>query len=120
MTGPKRHGTGHALVKTMSAVELEEAEKLSADEILEVCRADVSLWRTAADTAMSPAISPAWPAIRKRTMQVIKRTVNNNNEIQIFECLLTFNKHILKTNFFQPTKVGLKSGHVQGQQWLTS
>ena len=31
--------------------------------------------------------------------------MNNNNEIQIFECLLTFNKHILKTNFFQPTKV---------------
>lgn len=37
MPGPKRYGTGNALVKTMSAVELEEAEKLTADEISEVC-----------------------------------------------------------------------------------
>jgi len=69
----KRYGTGKSLVKTMSAVELEEAERLSTQEISEL----------------------------------IKRTVNNSNEVQIFECLLTFNKHILKTNFFQPTKVAL-------------
>jgi NAD-specific glutamate dehydrogenase len=37
--------------------------------------------------------------------QLIKRTVNNANEGQIWECMLTFNQHILKTNFFQPTKV---------------
>eukprot|EP01136_Pigoraptor_vietnamica_P010540 Opistho-1_new@48279 len=37
----------------------------------------------------------------------IKATVLNPKEYMVFECFLTFNKHILKTNFFQPTKVAL-------------
>lgn len=45
--------------------------------------------------------------------QTIKKTVQNAHELmvletnQIFESYLTFNKHVLKTNFYQPTKVAL-------------
>ncbi|KAJ3083608.1 NAD-dependent glutamate dehydrogenase [Quaeritorhiza haematococci] len=37
----------------------------------------------------------------------IKKTVTNNHELMIFESYLTFNRHVLKTNFYQPTKVAL-------------
>ncbi len=37
----------------------------------------------------------------------IKKTVQNNHEFMIFESFVTFNKHVLKTNFYQPTKVAL-------------
>lgn len=39
--------------------------------------------------------------------ELIKRTCTNENEQKIFECFLTFNKHILKTNFFTTTKVAI-------------
>lgn len=38
---------------------------------------------------------------------VIKRAISNPKEYQIFEVMHTFNKHILKTNFYQPTKVAM-------------
>ncbi|CAG8485883.1 5697_t:CDS:2 [Paraglomus brasilianum] len=37
----------------------------------------------------------------------IKRTTSNTHEFMVFESFLTFNKHVLKTNFYQPTKVAL-------------
>ncbi|EIN12308.1 NAD-specific glutamate dehydrogenase [Punctularia strigosozonata HHB-11173 SS5] len=37
----------------------------------------------------------------------IRRTVPNKNDLQVLEAFLIFNKHILKTNFYQPTKVAL-------------
>lgn len=37
----------------------------------------------------------------------IKRTVSNAHESMVFESFLTFNKHVVKTNFYQPTKVAL-------------
>lgn len=37
----------------------------------------------------------------------IKRTVTDKQDMQVFEAILTFNKAILKTNFFQATKVAL-------------
>ncbi|KAJ3222009.1 NAD-dependent glutamate dehydrogenase [Clydaea vesicula] len=40
-------------------------------------------------------------------LEQIKKTVTNNHELMIFESYLTFNKHVLKTNFYQPTKVAL-------------
>nr|KAJ3412067.1 NAD-dependent glutamate dehydrogenase [Polyrhizophydium stewartii] len=40
-------------------------------------------------------------------LQTIKKTVQNNHEFMIFESYLTFNKHVLKTNFYQPTKVAI-------------
>ncbi|KAF9468690.1 NADH-dependent glutamate dehydrogenase [Collybia nuda] len=37
----------------------------------------------------------------------IRRTVPNKHELQVLESFLIFNKNVLKTNFYQPTKVAL-------------
>ncbi|KAJ7904791.1 NAD-specific glutamate dehydrogenase [Mycena leptocephala] len=37
----------------------------------------------------------------------LRRAVPNKHELQVLEAFLVFNKHILKTNFYQPTKVAL-------------
>ena len=37
----------------------------------------------------------------------MKKTTSNLHEFMVFEAFLTFNKHVLKTNFYQPTKVAL-------------
>ncbi|KAI8824995.1 Glutamate/Leucine/Phenylalanine/Valine dehydrogenase-domain-containing protein [Fimicolochytrium jonesii] len=37
----------------------------------------------------------------------IRKTVANTHELMIFQSYLTFNRHVLKTNFYQPTKVAL-------------
>ncbi|KIM85567.1 hypothetical protein PILCRDRAFT_816763 [Piloderma croceum F 1598] len=37
----------------------------------------------------------------------MRRTVSNKHELQVLESFLVFNKHVLKTNFYQPTKVAL-------------
>ncbi|KAJ7205988.1 NADH-dependent glutamate dehydrogenase [Mycena pura] len=37
----------------------------------------------------------------------LRRTVPNKHELQVLESFLIFNKHVLKTNFYQPTKVAL-------------
>ncbi|KAH7926488.1 NADH-dependent glutamate dehydrogenase [Leucogyrophana mollusca] len=37
----------------------------------------------------------------------IRRTVPNKQDLQVLESFLIFNKHVLKTNFYQPTKVAL-------------
>jgi glutamate dehydrogenase len=39
--------------------------------------------------------------------EVIQKTVSNSHELLVFESFITFNKHVLKTNFYQPTKVAL-------------
>ncbi|KAJ1971291.1 NAD-dependent glutamate dehydrogenase, partial [Dimargaris xerosporica] len=40
-------------------------------------------------------------------LEKIRRTTSNSHEFMVFQSLLTFNKHVLKTNFYQPTKVAL-------------
>ncbi|QRV92303.1 glutamate dehydrogenase (NAD+) [Ceratobasidium sp. AG-Ba] len=37
----------------------------------------------------------------------MRKTVPNKQELQVLESFLVFNKHVLKTNFYQPTKVAL-------------
>ncbi|KAG1869058.1 Glutamate/Leucine/Phenylalanine/Valine dehydrogenase-domain-containing protein [Suillus subalutaceus] len=37
----------------------------------------------------------------------IRRAVSNKQDLQVLESFLIFNKHVLKTNFYQPTKVAL-------------
>lgn len=37
----------------------------------------------------------------------IRRSVPNKQDLQVLESFLIFNKHVLKTNFYQPTKVAL-------------
>lgn len=39
--------------------------------------------------------------------QVIRRDCNNEHEVTVFDAILTFNEHLLKTNFYTPTKVAL-------------
>ncbi|KAI9349778.1 Glutamate/Leucine/Phenylalanine/Valine dehydrogenase-domain-containing protein [Obelidium mucronatum] len=40
-------------------------------------------------------------------LEVIRKTVANTQEAMIFESFVTFNKHVLKTNFYQSTKIAL-------------
>jgi glutamate dehydrogenase len=40
-------------------------------------------------------------------LEKIRKTVCNQHELMVFESLLTFNRHILKTNFYRPFKVAL-------------
>ncbi|KAJ3127236.1 NAD-dependent glutamate dehydrogenase [Nowakowskiella sp. JEL0407] len=40
-------------------------------------------------------------------LEKIRKTVANHHEQMIFESYVTFNQHVLKTNFYQPTKVAL-------------
>jgi len=40
-------------------------------------------------------------------LDMIKKTTSNIHEFMVFESFLIFNKHVLKTNFYQPTKVAL-------------
>lgn len=37
----------------------------------------------------------------------IRKSVTNKHDLQVFESFLIFNQHVLKTNFYQPTKVAL-------------
>ncbi|KAG5456179.1 MAG: hypothetical protein BJ554DRAFT_4148, partial [Olpidium bornovanus] len=37
----------------------------------------------------------------------IRKATSNLHEFMVFEAFLTFNRHVLKTNFYQPTKVAL-------------
>ncbi|EMD39382.1 hypothetical protein CERSUDRAFT_93416 [Gelatoporia subvermispora B] len=37
----------------------------------------------------------------------IRHSMHNKHELQVLESFLIFNKHVLKTNFYQPTKVAL-------------
>ncbi|KAF9123510.1 NAD-dependent glutamate dehydrogenase, partial [Linnemannia schmuckeri] len=68
---------------------------------------------------VNPAVNSLTPTLsyqRLRTDTVltdeelydkIRRTTSNSHELMVFESFLIFNKHVLKTNFYQPTKVAL-------------
>ncbi len=57
----------------------------------------LSYQRLQKDKALSPS------EIREK----IRKTVCNQHEQMVFEALLLFNENVLKTNFYQPTKVAL-------------
>lgn len=40
-------------------------------------------------------------------LEKIRKTVSSTHEFMVFEAFHTFNRHLLKTNFYQPTKVAL-------------
>eukprot|EP00835_Amoeboradix_gromovi_P004411 NODE_342_length_10579_cov_0.629389.p1 type:complete len:1031 gc:universal NODE_342_length_10579_cov_0.629389:5309-2217(-) len=40
-------------------------------------------------------------------LELIKKSTSNKHEFMVFECILQFNRHVLKTNFYTPTKVAL-------------
>ncbi|ORZ31905.1 Glutamate/Leucine/Phenylalanine/Valine dehydrogenase-domain-containing protein [Catenaria anguillulae PL171] len=52
------------------------------------------------------SIRPSLSYQRIRTDH-IKKTVSNAHESMVFQSFLAFNQHVLKTNFYQPTKVAL-------------
>jgi glutamate dehydrogenase len=43
----------------------------------------------------------------KELMELIIKTVANPTEATVFEAFLSFNKHVLRTNFYEPSKVAL-------------
>jgi glutamate dehydrogenase len=43
----------------------------------------------------------------EQVLESIRKTVQNQNEYKIFESYLTFNKNVLKTNFYKASKVAL-------------
>ncbi|WWC59390.1 uncharacterized protein I303_101945 [Kwoniella dejecticola CBS 10117] len=47
------------------------------------------------------------PLTDEQLYNKIRRTASNQHAVQILEALLIFNKHVLKCNFYQPTKVAL-------------
>ncbi|KAI8902966.1 Glutamate/Leucine/Phenylalanine/Valine dehydrogenase-domain-containing protein [Globomyces pollinis-pini] len=47
------------------------------------------------------------PISDDKLMSIITRTVQNQNELKIFESYVTFNNSILKTNFYKSSKVAL-------------
>ena len=51
--------------------------------------------------------SPATKIAESKVLETINKTVQNENEFKIFESYINFNKNILKTNFYKPTKVAL-------------
>ncbi|TFK63395.1 NAD-specific glutamate dehydrogenase [Pluteus cervinus] len=52
-------------------------------------------------------LQTAQPLTDEELYDKIRRTVSNKHELQVLESFLIFNKHVLKTNFYQPTKVAL-------------
>ncbi|KAL1664697.1 Glutamate/Leucine/Phenylalanine/Valine dehydrogenase-domain-containing protein [Schizophyllum commune] len=69
---------------------------------------------TSADQAenLMPTLSyqrlqTAQPLNDKDLHDHIRRTVHDKQELQVLESFLIFNSHVLKTNFYQPTKVAL-------------
>ncbi|KAJ7109084.1 NAD-specific glutamate dehydrogenase [Mycena crocata] len=52
-------------------------------------------------------LQAAQPLSDEALWDKIRRAVPNKHELQVLESFLIFNKHILKTNFYQPTKVAL-------------
>ncbi|KAJ7081614.1 NADH-dependent glutamate dehydrogenase [Mycena belliarum] len=60
-----------------------------------------------APTLSFQRLQTAQPLSDEELHDRIRRTVPNKHELQVLEAFLVFNKHILKTNFYQPTKVAL-------------
>jgi glutamate dehydrogenase len=65
-----------------------------------------------ADAALMPTLSyqrlqTTQPLSDEELYDKIRRTVPNKQDLQVLESFLIFNKHVLKTNFYQPTKVAL-------------
>ncbi|KXS12524.1 NAD-dependent glutamate dehydrogenase [Gonapodya prolifera JEL478] len=47
------------------------------------------------------------PLTDEEIAEKIKHTVQNTHERMVFDAILAFNNHVLKTNFYQPTKVAI-------------
>jgi glutamate dehydrogenase len=52
-------------------------------------------------------LKTAQPLTDEELYAKIRKEAGNPHDLQIFEAFLIFNKHVLKTNFYQPTKIAL-------------
>ncbi|KAG9315692.1 NADH-dependent glutamate dehydrogenase [Chiua virens] len=64
------------------------------------------------DESLKPTLSyqrlqTTQPLTDEELYDKIRRSVPNKQDVQVLESFLIFNKHVLKTNFYQPTKVAL-------------
>ncbi|KAN0087658.1 Glutamate/Leucine/Phenylalanine/Valine dehydrogenase domain containing protein [Tylopilus felleus] len=64
------------------------------------------------DESLKPTLSyqrlqTSQPLTDEELYDKIRRSVPNKQDLQVLESFLIFNKHVLKTNFYQPTKVAL-------------
>lgn len=67
---------------------------------------------TATDASLMPTLSyqrlqTTQPLSDAELYDKIRRSVPSKQDLQVLESFLIFNKHVLKTNFYQPTKVAL-------------
>jgi glutamate dehydrogenase len=62
-----------------------------------ICRPSLSYQRIQKDKVLS----------EEELLEKIRKTVCNPHEMMVFESFMSFNRHILKTNFYQGTKVAL-------------
>ncbi|KAJ3031823.1 UNVERIFIED_CONTAM: NAD-dependent glutamate dehydrogenase [Siphonaria sp. JEL0065] len=100
------------------------SDTFTSDYILEVIKQYPELIKLcyvgfAMDHYINPTQNSLNPSLSYQRLQVtpvlsendlldtIRKTVANNQEFMIFESYVTFNKHVLKTNFYQPTKIAL-------------
>ncbi|KAJ6602253.1 NAD-specific glutamate dehydrogenase [Mycena sp. CBHHK59/15] len=61
----------------------------------------------AVQTLSYQRLQAARPLSDAELADALRRAVPNKHQLQVLEAFLVFNKHILKTNFYQPTKVAL-------------
>ncbi|KAG8214676.1 NADH-dependent glutamate dehydrogenase [Butyriboletus roseoflavus] len=64
------------------------------------------------DESLKPTLSyqrlqNTQPLTDEELYDKIRRSIPNKQDLQVLESFLIFNKHVLKTNFYQPTKVAL-------------
>ena len=52
-------------------------------------------------------IQTTLPLSQTELAELVRQRISDPNERMVWEALLTFNRHILKTNFYQPTKVAI-------------
>ncbi|KAI8619010.1 Glutamate/Leucine/Phenylalanine/Valine dehydrogenase-domain-containing protein [Chytriomyces sp. MP71] len=83
-------------------------------ELIKLCYVSFAM-----DHYINPAQNALNPSLSFQRIQVtpvlnhdelldhIRKTVANSQEGMIFESFVTFNQHVLKTNFYQPTKIAL-------------
>ncbi|TPX41085.1 glutamate dehydrogenase [Synchytrium endobioticum] len=83
-------------------------------DLIKLCYTNFAL-----DHYIAPSADSVMPSISYQRLQAIpvmsndelreqiKKTVSNYHEQMVFESFLQFNQHVLKTNFYQPTKVAL-------------
>ncbi|KAJ3271311.1 NAD-dependent glutamate dehydrogenase [Terramyces sp. JEL0728] len=83
-------------------------------ELLSLCYNHFALTHhiTVNDQNLAPSLSvqrlQTTPILTEDEIRAtMKKTVQNSQELLIWESYLTFNNHVLKTNFYQPTKVAL-------------